>query len=50
MTFERTATMQIRMKPVLKENIERAAKVKGVTPSALARTILAKHFEKYGTG
>ena len=43
---ERTAVLNIRMKPELRELIEAQAKAEDVAPSALARAILAGYFSQ----
>ena len=41
----RTALIHVRLKPVLRETIERDAKAQGVTASALVREMLVQHYE-----
>jgi predicted DNA-binding protein len=41
----RDATIAVRVRPVLRDRLEVAAREVGVTPSAYVRDVLRRHFE-----
>lgn len=45
----RSALLHVRVKPQLREMIEREAEASNTKPSAVIRRILAYHYEKGGT-
>ena len=46
MAETRSAMLNIRVKPELRDRLEEAAKAAGLAPSAYARRVLAEHLSK----